>query len=111
LACSLLQYESLGWAAEILDAATTASVRQLPRLYAAAARCLFTGRPEAAVRHAPTAVALEADPRFDGFQYGFSRFFEAGAYLYAAGQVDRYLDIAADAQPEFARLCGRCWVV
>jgi predicted ATPase len=116
LAFCLLQYESVGWASEILEAATTAKVRQLPRLYTAAGLCMVTGRPDAAVRYAEKAVALQADPNFDGFPSGFSRFLEAGAHLLAAGQADRCLDIATElandeTQPEVWRLHGRIWLV
>ena len=54
----LLRYESVGWAAEILDAATAADVRRLPRLYTAAGACSLIGRQEDAVGYAQTAVVL-----------------------------------------------------
>ena len=61
------RFEAVGWAEEILEAATDADVRQLPRLYTAASNCLYTGRPEVAVGYAQTAIALEADGRYDPF--------------------------------------------
>ena len=66
------RFESVGWAEELLDAATATQVRQLPRLYTAASICSYTGRPGDAVGYAQTAVALEADPRYHGFQPGAS---------------------------------------
>ena len=54
----LLRFEPVGWADEILDAATAADVRQLPRLYTAASACSQIGRRQVAVGYAHTAVAL-----------------------------------------------------
>jgi hypothetical protein len=55
-------------------------------------------------------VALEADPRFHGFQPGASTTFEGLAHLYA-GRVDRCLDIwatmAAHPAPGLERTAGR----
>ena len=73
LAWVLQRYESVGWAEELLNAATSANVPELPRLYTAASFYAFTGRPEACIGFAQTAVALDADPRYDGFQPGWSR--------------------------------------
>ena len=69
----LQRFEPVGWAEEILDAATAADVRQLPRLYTAASVCTETGRPDDAVGYARTAVALAADPRYDPFEPGSER--------------------------------------
>ena len=64
------RYESVGWAEEILEAATAANLVQLPRLYTAASICVYTGRPAAAVAYAETAAELETDPRYDPFPPG-----------------------------------------
>ena len=94
LAWALQRFEPVGWAEEILAAATAADLPQLPRLYTAASLCSFTGRAEAAVGYAQTAVALEADPRYDPFEAGWSSVLEATAHLYA-GRADRWLEICA----------------
>jgi tetratricopeptide (TPR) repeat protein len=100
------RFEPVGWAEEILDAATPSEVRQLPRLYAAASVCAYTGRPETAVEYAKTAVALEADGRYDGFSGSYDgRIREAEAHRFA-GRNDRrlaiYRDLAADPGPGHA---------
>ncbi len=64
------RYESVGWAEEILQAATATKLVQLPRLYTAASLCLYAGRPDAAVAYAETAAELETDPRYDPFPTG-----------------------------------------
>ena len=45
---SVQLFETLAWAEELLDAATAADVRRLPRLYTAAGYACFAGRAEAA---------------------------------------------------------------
>src|SRR5439155_3978941 len=45
---SVQLFESLAWAEELLEAATTAGVRRLPRLLTAAGYACFTGRAETA---------------------------------------------------------------
>jgi predicted ATPase len=90
------RFEPVGWAEEILEAATDAQIAQLPRLYAAASNCLYTGRPDAGARYAQTAIALEADDRYDPFT-GFEnpRGREAEAHRFA-GRNDRRLEIYRD---------------
>ena len=87
-AASLQRFEPVGWVDEILDAATAADVRRLPRLYTAAGVCSQIGRPQDAVGYTHTAVGLATDPRYDPFEPGISGWFEAAANLYA-GQMDR----------------------
>ena len=108
-AWSLQRYEPVGWAEELLPAATAADLAQLPRLYSAAALCAQTGRPEEAVGYAQVAVALEADPRYDSFEHGWSQANEATGHLYA-GRIDRFLEIsiAQAAESGLAGLSGRC---
>jgi predicted ATPase/class 3 adenylate cyclase len=107
LGCMVLRYESIGWAAELLDAATAADVRQLPRLYTAASICSQIGRPRAAVGYAHTAVVLATDPRYDPFEPGISSWWEATANLYA-GQFDQALEVDAGlvGHPGLARVAG-----
>ena len=90
----LLRYEAIGWATEILAAATAAQVRQLPRLYSAAGYCCFTGQTEAAVDYARTALALATDARYDPFEPAWTRMFAAVAIAYA-GRVEEGVEIAA----------------
>jgi tetratricopeptide (TPR) repeat protein len=62
---SLQRYEPVGWAEELLAAATTADVAQLPRLYTAASYCSQIGRPDTGLEYARRAVELDRDPKFD----------------------------------------------
>ena len=106
---TLQQYEPVGWAEELLDVAAIAGVRQLPRLYTAASFCSVIGRPEAGLGYAQKAVALEADPGYDGFGPGWSRRMEAVGQVYS-GRIDRCLeicaDLAADPHPGLGRVVG-----
>jgi predicted ATPase len=103
----LLRYEAVGWAEEILDAATAADVRQLPRLYTAASLCSHIGRPHDAIGYAHTAVVLATDPRYDAFEPGISGYAEAVANIYA-GQFDQALNVHAGlvGQPGLAHVAG-----
>jgi predicted ATPase len=105
----LERYEPAGWAEEILEAATTANLAQLPRLYTAASFCMYTGRAEAAVGYAQAAVALRADPRFDGFDPAWASYGEGLAHLFA-GRLGRFMEICADlaAQPGPGYVLGQC---
>jgi predicted ATPase len=107
LGCMLMRYESIGWAAEILDAATAADVRHLPRLYTAASACSQIGRPHEAVEYAHTAVVLATDPRYAPFEPGISGWWEAAANVYA-GQWNQVLDVDAGlvGQPGLAHVVG-----
>jgi predicted ATPase len=103
------RYEPAGWAEEILMAATSADLSRLPRVYAAASFCMFTGRPETALGYAQTAAALAAEPGYDPFDMGLFGTWEAGIYI-VAGQLDRALDLfaALAAQPGRVHLPGLC---
>ncbi len=109
LAFLLVRSEPAGWAEEILEPATAAGLAQLPRLYTAASLCSYTGRPEAAIGYAQAAVAMQADPRYDPFDAGWSPYLEALAHLMVGG-LDHFLDIAAAlaAGPEPGQVLGRC---
>jgi predicted ATPase/class 3 adenylate cyclase len=113
----LFRREAVGWAEELLDAAAAGQVRLLPRLYTAASICLYLGRPEDAIGYATTALTLEADPRYEGFQAGLSRLFEGVAYVYA-GRIEPclaiFVEMAADTEPGFMRTAGQtclAWVL
>jgi predicted ATPase len=107
LCISLQRYEPVGWAEELLEAATVADLPQLPRLYTAAGICAYAGRPKEAVGYAQKAVALEVDSRYDPFETGWSGMWEALARTYI-GQIDRRLEISAElaAQTGFAHVSG-----
>jgi predicted ATPase len=106
LGLSRQRFEPVGWAEEIVEAATDADVRQLPCLYTAASVCEYMGRPEDAVRYAQIAIALEAAGRYDYFEgSNSSRIREAEAHRFA-GRNDRRLEIyrslAAESGPDRA---------
>ena len=86
-------FEPVGWAEELLEEATRADVRRLPRLYTGAAWGCFTGRPDEAVVAAQTAAALEAEGTYDACEPGMSGLIEALAQVYA-GHLDRYVEVA-----------------
>lgn len=107
LAFAVNRFEPAGWAEELLPAATSADLPQLPRLYTAAALCTWVGRPESGLEYAERALALEADSRYDPLPAGWSRLAEANAYL-VAGQLDRYVELCTDMarQSGFAHAMG-----
>ncbi|HVM66633.1 MAG TPA: LuxR C-terminal-related transcriptional regulator [Acidimicrobiales bacterium] len=88
-------FETVTWAEELLDVASTADVPRLPRLYAAAGYACFIGRPDAARRNAHRATELEADDRHDGCEPGYSTFIEALGQVYC-GDLDRYLELTGE---------------
>jgi predicted ATPase len=112
LGASQLRYEAVGWAVEILDAATAAQVRQLPRLYSAACYCSLIGRTEAAVDHAHTALALASQARYDPLEPAWTGFLAATAYLYAS-QIEKALAVAAGlvGGPGAANAVGLAWML
>jgi tetratricopeptide (TPR) repeat protein len=77
------RYEAVGWAEEILPAASAADVPQLPRLFTGAACCLYTGRAEEGLAYAHSAQALQADPRYDPFTDDWASNYEVAAYLHS----------------------------
>lgn len=89
---SVQLFETLTWAEELLDAATAADVRRLPRLYTAAGYACFAGRAETARTHAHHATELEADPRYDACEPGYASFIEALCQVYC-GDLDRYVEL------------------
>jgi predicted ATPase/class 3 adenylate cyclase/DNA-binding CsgD family transcriptional regulator len=85
-------FETVGWVEEIIDAATAADVRRLPRVYTAAGYSCFTGRPEQAVTYAQAAARLETNSRYEAFEPGFANFIEALAQVYS-GHLDKYVEL------------------
>jgi predicted ATPase/class 3 adenylate cyclase/DNA-binding CsgD family transcriptional regulator len=92
---SVQLFETLGWAEELLDAASSADVPRLPRLYTAAGFACFVGRPDAARRNAHRATELEADDRYDPCEAGYSMFIEALGQVYC-GDLDRYVELTGE---------------
>ena len=62
MGASVQLFETVGWAQELLDDATRADVRHLPRLYTGAAWGCFTGRPDEAVAAAQTRGSARGRP-------------------------------------------------
>ena len=87
---ALQNYEPVEWVEAMLDDAVAADVAQLPRLYTAACLCQYVGRPHDAIGYARRALQLEADPRYESFQSGWSAFWESTAHLYT-GDSERCL--------------------
>ncbi|MEO8265390.1 MAG: LuxR C-terminal-related transcriptional regulator [Ilumatobacteraceae bacterium] len=92
---SVQMFETLTWAEELLDAASTADVTRLPRLYTAAGYACFAGRPDAARKNAHRATELEADPRYEACESGYSMFIEALGQVYC-GDLDRYVELTGE---------------
>jgi predicted ATPase/DNA-binding SARP family transcriptional activator len=92
IAFSMQKFEPVGWAEELLPAATAAELPQLPRLCTAAGICSFVGRPEDAVSYAEVASGLQTDPRYQPFGIRWNSFIEGTANL-IGGRIDRYLEI------------------
>jgi DNA-binding CsgD family transcriptional regulator len=92
---SVQLFETIAWAEELLDAASTADVPRLPRLYTAAGYACFAGRPDAARRNAHRATELEADDRYDSCEPGYSMFIEALGQVYS-GDLDRYIELTEE---------------
>ena len=112
---TLQRYESIGWAVELLDAATRADLPQLPRLYYTAGLCFYLGQPEDTVRYAQTALGLEADPRYHGFRPPLTATMEAVGHAYA-GRIERAIEICFEvaARPgpiDLSCLALLCWLL
>jgi DNA-binding CsgD family transcriptional regulator len=92
---SVQLFETISWAEELLDAASSADVPRLPRLYAAAGYACFAGRPDTARRNAHRATELEALDRYDPCEPGYSMFIEALGEVYC-GHLDRYIELTGE---------------
>jgi predicted ATPase len=99
-------YEPLAWAEELLPVAIAADVAQLPRLYAAASLCVFIGRYSQGAEYGHTAMDMERDSRYDGFELGVSRMCAGHAHLLS--EPERSLEIWAEllANGAWARAAG-----
>ena len=101
------RFETMGWAEELLDAATAADVARLPRLYTGAGYACFAGRPGPAAVNAHRAGELEAEGGYDPCEPGLSAFVEALARVYS-GDLGRYVELtrAVATLPGSARAFG-----
>jgi predicted ATPase/class 3 adenylate cyclase len=109
LTMAMQRFESVGWVEEILPAASAAEIAQLPRLYTAACVCVLMGRPRDAVDRARHATELERDPRFDPFENGWSRAWEAFGHRYSGQNgIDTMFAICDELehQPGLAHVIG-----
>jgi predicted ATPase/class 3 adenylate cyclase/DNA-binding CsgD family transcriptional regulator len=98
-------FETLAWAEELLEPATEADVRRLPRLYTAAGYACFAGRAAAARANAHRATELEADPRYDPCPPGYASFVEALGAVYC-GDLDRYVELTSVVAERYGRERG-----
>ncbi len=99
---SVQLFEPIAWAEELLEAATAADVRRLPRLYTAAGVACFAGRAEAARANAHRATELEADPRYEACEPGYATFIEALGQVYC-GDLDRYVELTGAVANRYGR--------
>ncbi|MEP7115715.1 MAG: LuxR C-terminal-related transcriptional regulator, partial [Ilumatobacteraceae bacterium] len=89
---SVQLFETVGWAEELLDAASVADVRRLPRLYTAAGYACFVGRAQSAAANAHRATELETLPGYEPCEPGYATFIEALGEVYC-GHLDRYVEL------------------
>lgn len=94
-------FEPVGWAEDLLEAATARNVARLPRLCTGAGFACFIGRPTSAAASAHTAVELEQTQRYDPFVAGFAELLEALARVYS-GDLATYVALTE----RIARLPG-----
>jgi predicted ATPase/class 3 adenylate cyclase/DNA-binding CsgD family transcriptional regulator len=97
---SVQLFETLAWTEELLEPASAADVRRLPRLYTAAGYACFAGRAEAARANAHRATELEVDPRYDACEPGYASFVEALGHVYC-GDLDRYVELTGAVAREY----------
>ena len=102
---SVQLFETLAWAEELLEPATAADVRRLPRLYTAAGYACFAGRAEAARANAHRATELERDERYEACPPGYASFIEALGAVYC-GDLDRYVELTGEVARRYGRERG-----
>jgi predicted ATPase/class 3 adenylate cyclase/DNA-binding NarL/FixJ family response regulator len=104
---SVQLFETVGWAEELLEAATASDVRRLPRLYTAAGYACFVGRAQAAAANAHRATELETQPGYEPCESGYATFIEALGEVYC-GHLDRYVELtgAVAARPGASQAYG-----
>ncbi|HZC70128.1 MAG TPA: hypothetical protein VE442_05505, partial [Jatrophihabitans sp.] len=92
---SVQLFEALGWAEELIPAASVADVARLPRLCTGAGYACFAGRAEAGRLNAHRATELEGDARYDPCEPGYATFVEALCQVYC-GDLDRYVELTGE---------------
>ncbi len=102
---SVQLFETLAWAEELLEPATAADVRRLPRLYTGAGYACFAGRAEAARANAHRATELERDQRYEPCPPGYASFIEALGAVYC-GDLDRYIELTGEVARRYGRERG-----
>ena len=102
---SVQLFETIGWAEKLLDAASSADVPRLPRLYTAAGYACFAGRPDAARQNAHWATELEAEDRYDPCEPGYSMFIEALGQVYC-GELERYIELTGEVAKRYGSQRG-----
>jgi len=102
---SVQLFETLTWAEDLVDAATTADVRRLPRLLVGAGYACFAGRAAAARVHAHRATELEQAQRYDSCEPGYATFVEALCQVYC-GDLDRYVELTGDVARRYGNARG-----
>jgi predicted ATPase/class 3 adenylate cyclase len=85
------QYESVGWAEELIDRARAVRHRRLPQLYVMAAMCYATGRVDDSVGYAEAGRLAIESGHFDAVPFEFEVGFSA---TYAtAGAPDQWVEL------------------
>jgi predicted ATPase len=114
---SLAQWETAGWAEEMVPAAIEADIVQLPRLLTAAATSAILGHYDSALRYVRLARQREATGRYHNCLPGWSEYVEALALLPVGdseGSLRILRDLAASPTAVSVRaigLCGLLWVL
>ncbi len=85
------QYESVGWAEELLEPAQAAEHRRLAQLYVMAAQCYMAGRVNDFLGYVQASGTAIDSGRFDPVAYEFESSIGAG-YL-TAGQPQRWVEV------------------
>ena len=98
--------EPTGWAEELVDAAVAADINALPRLYAAASACTFTGRPGDALTYATLARTVCANPADRSSLRNWTRLGSARQPLLGPGR-QRSARLYGASSAELVRLDGR----
>jgi predicted ATPase/class 3 adenylate cyclase len=98
IGCVSQRFEPVGWAEELMPAATAAGARQLPRLCSGAGVCCLIGRPEHAIEYAERALELAADPRYDALEEGWTLFTLLAGFRYT-GAFDRWTQLCTELVP------------
>lgn len=89
------QYEPVGWAEELIEAARRVNHRRLAQLYVVAAQCYAAGRLDDAVGYLDTSRRLSESGEFDEVPYEVQS--STGVVYAHAGQSQRWADLCRSA--------------